>query len=55
MTDKDERTMEKYGITSETKVIFHFQGHRYDRLSDAVNYAKKQHEAPEPAARQNHI
>ena len=38
--DEDERVMDEYEITSETKVIFHFEGHRYDRLSDAVNYAK---------------
>jgi hypothetical protein len=42
MTDEDRLTMEKHGITSENKVIYHFQGHRYDRLSDAVNYAEKQ-------------
>ena len=40
MTDEDKRVMDEYGVTSETKVIFHFEGLRYDRLSDAVNYAK---------------
>lgn len=42
MTDEDKLSMQKYGITSEAKVIYHFQGHRYDRLSDAVSYAEKQ-------------
>jgi len=43
MTDEDKRVMEEFGITSETKMVFHFEGHRYDRLSDAVNYAKSPH------------
>ena len=47
MTDEDRLTMDKHGITSETKVVYHYQGHRYDRLSDAVNYAEKQ-SAPVP-------
>lgn len=49
MTDDDKRVMDEYGITSETKVVFHFEGHRYDRLSDAVNYAKNQHRSPRSA------
>jgi len=42
MTDDDERLMKAYGIRSETKEIFWFGKFRYDRLSDAVNYAEKQ-------------
>jgi hypothetical protein len=53
MIDEDQRTMDEYGITSEPKVIFHFQGHRYDRLSDAVNYAKKQRDVAKPKAGQS--
>ena len=41
MTEEDKRTMDKYGVTCETKTIYHFEGHRYDRLADAVDYAKK--------------
>ncbi len=41
MTDEEKRDMEQFGITSETKTIFHFKGHKYDRLDDALNYAKK--------------
>ena len=40
MNSEDKALMEKFGITVETKTIFHFGGHRYERLSDAVNYAK---------------
>ena len=39
MTEEDE-TMERYGITRETNTTFHFAGHKYQRLEDAVNYAK---------------
>jgi len=40
MNDQELKEMERFGITSETKTIFHFQGSKYERLSDAVNYAK---------------
>ena len=40
MTSDEKKLMEEYGITAESKTIFHFDGHRYERLSDAVNYAK---------------
>ncbi len=40
MNSEDKALMEKYGIAAEAKTIFHFAGHRYERLSDAVNYAK---------------
>jgi hypothetical protein len=43
MTDEEKQTMQQYGITHETKTIFHFEGHKYERLSDAINYAKKGH------------
>lgn len=39
MTDEDE-TIERYGITRQTNTTFHFAGHKYQRLEDAVNYAK---------------
>lgn len=40
MTSDEKKLMEEFGITAESKTIFHFDGHRYERLSDAVNYAK---------------
>lgn len=44
MDERDETLMSQYGITVETRFIFHFDGRRYDRLADAVSYAKIQHE-----------
>jgi hypothetical protein len=41
MNTEDKALMEKFGITAEVKTIFHFGGYRYERLNDAVNYAKK--------------
>ena len=41
MKSEDKALVEKFGITAETKTIYHFDGHRYERLNDAVNYAKK--------------
>jgi hypothetical protein len=40
MTDEETRWMDHYGITSEQKNIFRFRGIAYDRLQDAINYAK---------------
>jgi hypothetical protein len=40
MNSEDKALMEKFGITAESKTVFHFGGHRYERLNDAVNYAK---------------
>lgn len=42
MDDNDEVLMAQYGIRVETKSVFHYDGRRYDRLSDAVNYARTQ-------------
>ena len=40
MTDDEIRWMGHYGITSEQKNIYRFCGIAYDRLQDAINYAK---------------
>lgn len=42
MDEHDTSLMTQYGITAETKVLFHFDGYRYERLADAVNYARLQ-------------
>jgi predicted N-acyltransferase len=39
--EEEKELMNQYGITSEAKTVFHFQEHKYDRLEDAVSYAKK--------------
>lgn len=41
MTEEQKFAMEKYGITCHTKSVFHFEGHKYDRLEDALKYAKQ--------------
>ena len=40
MNSDDKKLMEEFGITAEAKTVFHYDGHRYERLSDALNYAK---------------
>jgi hypothetical protein len=40
MTNQELKEMKRLGITSETKTIFHFQGSKYDRLLDAIAYAR---------------
>jgi len=41
MTEEESKTMDRYGVTQKTNITFHFAGHKYQRLEDAVNYAKK--------------
>ena len=53
MNSDDKKLMEEFGITAESKTIFHFDGHRYERLSDAVNYAKTRTQ-PELTAKMQH-
>lgn len=57
MNENEQQLMSRYQITSESKVVFHYDGHRYDRLADAVSYAKKHQstaddsdQRPEPEA-----
>jgi hypothetical protein len=42
MVENDETLVAEYGITVETKLVFHYDGRRYDRLADAVSYARIQ-------------
>jgi hypothetical protein len=40
MREEDKAVMEKYGITYEPRTVFFCKGYKYERLVDAVNYAK---------------
>ena len=40
MTDDEKNAMELFGITYEQKMIFIFQGYKYERLADAIKYAR---------------
>jgi hypothetical protein len=37
--ESDQKLMTEYGITAEAKLLFHYDGHKYERLADALNYA----------------
>lgn len=41
--EEGKELMNQCEITSEVKTVFRFQEHKYDRLEDAVSYAKKLH------------
>ena len=40
MNSEELALMNQFGVTAEQKTIYHFEGRRYERLSDAINYAK---------------
>ena len=45
MTDDDEELMERYGITCEHNTVYYYMGYKYERLRDALNFAKNDSEA----------
>jgi len=40
MNQQDKIQMAEYGITSSPKTVYHYKEYRYDKLSDALSYAK---------------
>jgi hypothetical protein len=40
MNEEEKELMERYGITVEQKTVYSYKGYRYERLKDALNYAK---------------
>lgn len=40
MSEQDKTLMAEYGITSTVKKVYTYKGYRYDRLSDALSYAR---------------
>jgi hypothetical protein len=40
MSEQDKKLMAEYGITSTVKKVYTYKGYRYDRLSDALSYAR---------------
>jgi hypothetical protein len=40
MSEQDKTLMAEYGITSSPKTVYFYKQYRYDRLEDALSYAK---------------
>jgi hypothetical protein len=40
MSEQDKKLMAEYGITSTAKKVYRYKEYRYDRLSDALSYAR---------------
>ena len=40
MSEQDKTLMAEYDITSSPKTVYFYKEYRYDRLSDALSYAK---------------
>ncbi|BDX05008.1 hypothetical protein [Planctobacterium marinum] len=38
--DQEQSIMSHYDITRSIETVYHFQGHKYQKLDDAVAYAK---------------
>ena len=40
LSKEDKELMIKYNIKAETKMAFYAEGYKYDKLDDAVRYAR---------------
>jgi hypothetical protein len=40
MTEEETELLKRYDITVEQKSVYTYEGHKYERLEDALNYAK---------------
>lgn len=40
--ERDVDPLRRYGISAETKLVYGYEGHVYERLDDAVTYAQIQ-------------
>ena len=40
MSEDDNALMAQYGITAEAVTVYSYKEHRYEKLKDAVNFAK---------------
>jgi hypothetical protein len=41
MTEEEKDLAERYGIAVEHKSVYLYKGYKYERLEDALNYAKR--------------
>jgi hypothetical protein len=39
-SEDEKKLMAQYGITHTHKSVYFYEGHRYDKVSDAINYAR---------------
>lgn len=39
-SEEEQKLMSEYGITHEQKSVYFYRGHKYDKLSDAIRYAR---------------
>ncbi len=39
-SEEEQKLMAEYGITHEKKSVYLYRGHKYDKLSDAIRYAR---------------
>jgi hypothetical protein len=39
-SEEEQKLMTQYGITHEMKSVYFYQGHKYDKVGDAIRYAK---------------
>jgi hypothetical protein len=50
LSAEDKALMAEHSIHSETKTVFHFEGYKYDKLKDALRFAKLVKERQLPPA-----
>ncbi len=38
--EEEKKLMDQYGVISQQKTVYHYNGYNYDNLEDAIRYAK---------------
>jgi hypothetical protein len=41
LTEQDKALMTQYNIKAETRMVFHARGYKYDKLKDALSFARQ--------------
>lgn len=39
-SEEEQKSMAEYGITHEKRSVYFYRGRKYDKLSDAIRYAR---------------
>ena len=40
ISQEDKDLMQQYNIHTETRTVFYYEGYKYEKLQDAINYAR---------------
>jgi hypothetical protein len=51
ISQEDKELMLQYNIRTETRTVFYYEGYKYEKLHDAIRYAKLSRERAQPSSK----